>query len=260
MKQRINWIIFLNIIVIILILLVIYIHYYTNNKPVEIEIVVSRYNEKLDWLNNAEFAKHAAIVYNKGPNDDFTKAVNINKVIKLPNVGREAHTYLHHIINNYYNLADVTVFLPGSNNDQRKMSKSTDLMKALETHKDTVFVGHRLKDLKQIDYYKTYTGWSSSNPENSNINPENKLEPAKIQPFGKWHEEMFPNVYNTTTTGFAILAIARHDIIQHPIQYYKTLIKELETSSNPEVGHYFERAWFSVFYPYRNYLHIEKDW
>jgi hypothetical protein len=27
------------------------------------------------------------------------------------------------------------------------------------------------------------------------------------------------------------------------------LIKDLETHSNPEVGHYFERGWAAVFYP-----------
>jgi len=30
--------------------------------------------------------------------------------VALPNVGREGHTYLHHIVNNYENLADWTVF------------------------------------------------------------------------------------------------------------------------------------------------------
>ena len=30
---------------------------------------------------------------------------------------------------------------------------------------------------------------------------------------------------------------------------YDKLIKELEVSSNPEVGHYFERAWAAVFGP-----------
>ena len=34
--------------------------------------------------------------------------------IKLKNIGREGETFLYHIINNYYNLDDVTVFLQGN--------------------------------------------------------------------------------------------------------------------------------------------------
>lgn len=34
--------------------------------------------------------------------------------IELPNIGREAHTYLYHIVSNYYNLTDWTFFLQGN--------------------------------------------------------------------------------------------------------------------------------------------------
>lgn len=33
---------------------------------------------------------------------------------RLPNVGREAHTYLHHLTERYHSLADVTLFVMGS--------------------------------------------------------------------------------------------------------------------------------------------------
>jgi len=66
------------------------------------EIVVARYNENLSWLK--KLPKDIIItVYNKG-NDD----INIPS-IKLPNIGRESHTYLYHIIKNYNNLADQTI-------------------------------------------------------------------------------------------------------------------------------------------------------
>jgi hypothetical protein len=44
------------------------------------------------------------------------------------------------------------------------------------------------------------------------------------------------------------LAVHKNDILRHPIQYYKDLIKELEFT-NPEVGHYFERSWIAIFKP-----------
>ena len=72
------------------------------------EIVVARYKENLDWLKKIKKSKDIKItVYNKGPSD-----ISIN-AIQLPNIGRESHTYLYHIINNYDNLADQTIFCQG---------------------------------------------------------------------------------------------------------------------------------------------------
>ena len=68
-----------------------------------LELVVARYEEDLKWAKNyGDFTT----VYNKGESE-------VEGSIKLKNIGREAHTYLYHIVNNYDNLADYTVFLQG---------------------------------------------------------------------------------------------------------------------------------------------------
>ena len=73
------------------------------------EIVVARYNENLDWLKEIKKSKDLKItVYNKGKDD-----IDV-PFISLPNIGRESHTYLYHIINNYDNLADQTIFCQGN--------------------------------------------------------------------------------------------------------------------------------------------------
>jgi len=69
------------------------------------EIVIARYNENLDWIKLLD--KNIKItIYNKGEPIDYPS-------IKLPNIGRESHTYLYHIINNYNKLADKTIFCQG---------------------------------------------------------------------------------------------------------------------------------------------------
>ena len=75
-----------------------------------IEIVVARYNEDTSWL--VPYLEHGIhiTVYNKGP--EFTHDPRIT-VLPLPNIGREAHTYLHHVCRNYNSLADVTIFIQG---------------------------------------------------------------------------------------------------------------------------------------------------
>jgi hypothetical protein len=60
-----------------------------------IELVISRHQEKIDWLHGLEFPYK---IYNKG--DDLPEFC-----VKLKNIGREAHTILFHICNNFYKLA-----------------------------------------------------------------------------------------------------------------------------------------------------------
>ena len=76
------------------------------------EIIIARYNEDLSWLK--KIPKDIKItIYNKGLDDiEQMKTLNYD-IIKLPNVGRESHTYLYHIINNYDNLAHKTIFCQG---------------------------------------------------------------------------------------------------------------------------------------------------
>lgn len=65
------------------------------------DIVLSRYEEDTSWVQ--PFATGAKLlIYNKGS--------ALNGTIELPNVGRESHTYLHHIVHNYEDLARWTVF------------------------------------------------------------------------------------------------------------------------------------------------------
>lgn len=68
------------------------------------EIVIARYNEDIDWVSNLN---QKYIIYNKGMEIPYYN-------IKLDNIARESYTYLTHIINNYDNLSDYTVFLQGN--------------------------------------------------------------------------------------------------------------------------------------------------
>ena len=70
--------------------------------------VIARYNETPNWTR---FLPGNVIIYNKGkiPIDiatDFDTRDNIRVEI-LENVGREGHTYLHHIVTNFNNSASL---------------------------------------------------------------------------------------------------------------------------------------------------------
>lgn len=71
-----------------------------------LELVVARYTESLNWLRNAPKTIRQT-VYDKHPSDPHPGAV------LLPNVGREAHTYLTHLSARYDTLSEYTVFCQG---------------------------------------------------------------------------------------------------------------------------------------------------
>ena len=73
-------------------------------KPLSCELVVARHREDLQWLRRIP-SNCRATVYDKGGGHPGG--------IPLPNLGREAHSYLHHLVERYDELADVTVFSQG---------------------------------------------------------------------------------------------------------------------------------------------------
>lgn len=72
------------------------------------KVVVARYNEDIRWILPII---DIVIVYNKGPDDlDY---IPQNKIIKCKNIGKEGETYVKHILENYEQLDDYTVFIQG---------------------------------------------------------------------------------------------------------------------------------------------------
>lgn len=225
-----------------------------NNSPNDnVDIIVSRYNETLDWMHEFPFNKYKYIVYNKGPNDNFNKDF-VKQVIKLDNVGRESHTYLHHIINNYNNLGRTTVFLPGSiNTTNKKYNKkfiAKKLLSIMNKINRAIFIAYPSNvDLKTRFHDFELKEYLLTSDENKQINNDSSMELSECRPYHRWYDKYFGDKVSDVMIHFGIFSIDRKDILQHPIEYYQTLINQLSSSSNPEVGHYFERSWGVIFGP-----------
>jgi len=218
-----------------------------------IEIVVARYNEDLEWLKVAPFNKYPVIIYNKGPNDNFYKPppTLLRRIVQLPNVGRESHTFLYHIINNYDSLAPLTAFLSGSNQLEKRWHRSIHLIQMLETTRNTFLSCGYMPNLNEIWYDFKIDTSLSSDEKNLEVNKDPTINVSKIRPFGKWFSATF--VDGEENLGIAwnsLIGIANRHIVQKPRSYYERLIKECDSHQNEETGHYFERSWYAVFYPY----------
>ncbi len=223
-----------------------------------VNIIVSRYNEKLAWTTKAPYNKYKYTVYNKGPNDDFEKK-NVSKVLQLPNVGRESHTYLQHIVNNYDNLADINVFLPGSIDTNHKVFKKNKFAKKLlnyiEKYQNAVFLSFgNIKDndiTKEFHNFKV-DAYSSTTAENRQQNAEYMIRKSVYRPFQTWFQYNIGSAKVPYVIHYGIFSVNKKDIQQKPKSYYENLLNLVSDHSNPEDGHYFEKSWGAVFYPLNN--------
>lgn len=207
----------------------------------QVDIVVARYNENLDWLvNYSSICK----IYNKG-NDDIN--TNFKSIERLPNVGRESHTYLHHIIKNYDNLAKITLFIQGNISD------------------------HVPKDTMPIEYCTNLITSATINGYSKNAYCHNvgmmsatydlKLHDKwpKLKDSGYCFGEWLTRVRNLAGKKYhipfgsiqwyknGIFAIDSKIIKYHPKAFYEQLAKMIDDHVDPEAGHYFERAWYEIF-------------
>jgi len=195
------------------------------------QMVVARYNENLEWL--LPF-KDICIIYNKGNNDIILNKFNS---ISLPNYGRESHTYLYHIITNYDCLADKTIFFQGKINDHKILSME-------EYFNNDDFTGKF--DKLDINIFKR------------KITHENKwkieydsgnMRRSKYTPF-YWLKNIvglnFNENENLKIVWGANFAVSKNLILQKPKVFYEDLLRYLDFHVNPEEGHFFERAWYTI--------------
>jgi hypothetical protein len=214
---------------------------YLDNEKESFEVVIARYNEDLAWVKE-EFPTERVIVYNKGKDDLILSKNCIIK--KLPNIGRESHTYLYHIINNYNNLAERTFFTQG----------------AQETEKYRVFFP--LKKYKKI----ASTNCNNIIAARCFIMKEEVLR-SRLDNFKntKWHDTVmreydfvgfkhkFVDIKKDNTPYFygtygAIFAVDRDKVLRNSIDYYQNILNVLDNIA-PIEGHYMEKLWDRVFSP-----------
>jgi hypothetical protein len=212
----------------------------------------------MKWMTKyMERGFHKIYIYNKSdPHkeiscNDFKAKGTMCEVKRIPNVGVCDHTYLYHIVHEYNNLADVTIFAPGSADMDHKI-KTIDftINKAFET-KNTVFntfefdigVGEAMYNFTMPIYDTGYR----NNKNGSLERTAQKL--ADIRPFGAWYEANFPGEQTNKASFFGIMAISREHIHKKPKSFYEGLLRQVETDKFHEASHFMERAWTGMVHP-----------
>lgn len=194
--------------------------------PPRFELVVARHDEDLAWLKRVP-REFRVTVYDKGDGSGAG--------IRLPNTGREAHTYLYHLSERYESLADLTVFVQGHPFDH-----APDLHQRLRscaegdgTPHDFFWFGF-LADTDDARGRRLFVPWSK-NPERRELQLD------------EFHRRLFgaagPAVYRFFVG--AQFAVTRAAAQRRPHLFYGNAL-DLAVHF-PLAPHCFERCWDRVF-------------
>lgn len=198
------------------------------------DLVVARYNENLDWIKS-EYSR--IFIYNKG------EPLNIEKEIILPNIGRESQTYLYHIVENYYNLNDTTIFTQGNIADHNyNENRFFEMKKEAEKH------GYSLNK----DYYANvmFGGYKDGNYRDHHPTLKDSNIPlSRFATIGQFHEYIFGKSFDQYKWyGNGIFAVSKEKILSRNIDFYKKiLLDEEQFYISGELGSYLERTWTLIF-------------
>ena len=198
-------------------------------------IIVSRYNEPINWTN--EFPN--VLIYNKGVND-LDESYN---QIMLDNVGREGHTYYKYIVDNYDNLKDYTCFLQGNPFDHSP-NIIDNLHRCIEDLNTMSFniintIPTPLQPLKCciIDFR-----YLSERVFRTTLD----LECSRNMQCKNIHSN-FEKIFGMKCTDDCIFGagaqfiVSKDRILKRPVQFYETIVKMLEYTIDPIEGHDIER-------------------
>ena len=197
-------------------------------------MIIARYNENIDWL--IPF-KDICTIYNKGSN--IVDNNNNFNIINLNNYGRESHTYLYHIINNYDNLTEYNIFFQGKISDH-------DSLRIEEYFAPNDFNGF----IKKIDVnilknpIKHFGKWKND-LNNNNMKKSNDTVHSWM--INKLSINL-SNMKEISVVWGALFSVSKKIIHQKPKVFYEYLLRYVNYHSNPEEGHFFERSWHTIFH------------
>jgi len=201
-----------------------------------IGIVIALYNEDSEWIHQiTEIANTKVYIYLKNP-DRFQKIADefpTCHVEILENKGRESHTYLFHIVNNYSSLDTYTIFLQGNPFEHVQMYKIMDAINVATTETATTtttthFTGLFYSEPFKCDKYGTPHHYLGDNIEITYSGIFNQPPPEELV--------FYPG---------AQFMVTKENILQHPQTFYSILMDY--SYKNTYIGYALERLWAYIF-------------
>lgn len=190
------------------------------------EIVVSAcndldvVNEIHNYVKEQNFTNVKITVYEKCDSNDYEN-------IKLPNIGREQHTFAYHFQNNYDTIADTTICVPGNWN---KHPMRRDFFK------DAI---HNPSPFKCWNWNETLRSEKSFELETYEGRKLDRAHPIGLENWSKKHLNT-GDFENETKCARGAMVVSAENIHKKDVNVYKNIQEQLEVSE-PEATHYMER-------------------
>lgn len=249
----------------------------------KLDIVVARYKEDIGWLVGAveavrqegqellELGQELQVqmyVYDKGNEEHGQELLHLLPlkhleasgvgvhIERLENVGRESHTYMHHVRTHYPRYQEskrephYVLFLQGSISDHAHIyapgGDSVDIVRNLV--RDAI----QHPEGRSASFARDYqVGWNGAHYRFKIGAHVGQAQAPTHECLGEWFERcvrpQFPQPCLWWMSG---LFCVRADVIAaKPQAYYANLHSCLDTVKHhaPEVGHFFERSWYYIF-------------
>ena len=239
----------------------------------EMQLVIAQYDEDISWSEKGYCGVRC--VYTKGyqgkpyGNEMALKRTSapaptaVDTYKTLPNVGRESHTFLTHVLDNYYNLPRYVVFAQGGlSNDhawtrrdygadmylnmyeEARSSPSGCSVAPLLVDPDDPEMGDWNWDFSPhvVENTPTYKGENASKARVVARSSANNFGQwfrgvAKLQPSPDGRLRIYPG---------AEFSVSRERILSRPRGWYQKLREQVMLPA-PMEGHYIERSWYYIF-------------
>ena len=198
------------------------------------DIVVSRYKENLNWINDV-YQEYNFIIYNKSNiyPIEIDNLIKNNKVkyYTLENVGRESHTYLHYIITHYDKLPNKIFFTQADPFDHLVKNQVVE---------PSFFINILKKYFEGDGEFKGYGAkhylWKIGMGDKKQLICREIYEKLFKNEFEDWY-------FNNG----GIFGVKKENILLRSKDFYEESIKYLIKSSDPLEGFCFERLWVCIF-------------
>ena len=218
-------------------------------------LIITRYNETIDWIEYIQSNIDIFYIYNKGPNENLFKnpvpealKAKIN-IMNLPNIGRIDHTIVYHILNNWNSLEETLVFLPASIlMCYAKGSYLTAINKRIKIVKDNYrgFYSPRfIKVGPKFNY--SIENYQAEGICNRN---DNAFIRSEYTDFQEWKNALIDTRPIRYISMRGMFVVCRENVKYINKNIYINLLSSLSVGDNIENGHFAERIWAHLFRQY----------
>lgn len=198
-------------------------------------MVVARYNEDISWTHTAAQFGVDVVIYDKSNPElsNFGDKRQISEsLVQLTNVGKESHTYLRHIVDNYDSLYDFEIFTQGEIRDH--VTEQHFWSNIMHLGEDTPFVDLSFTFKYQCLSENVQNRLKAEQPTNPHVNLMDDRQSNVEKGYGDYlgDRDFFEMVYGKeydTDLYFhvgvhGLFAASRETIRRHPKSTYEMLL------------------------------------